>query len=246
MIDGVGIFVVVHRPQPFSPFLPLSAVPGAPPQMVNAYPESSTSLRIVWEPPPENKQNGVIAYYKIFYVPKTRSDSEATVIEIKNANAREFVIDELMKWAGYRVWMLAGTSVGDGPKSSPIEIQTDEDGTYPTKLIIHIIIWSLDFSCLSTSLLLLLLLQDSNSVRLDILSSLSFLLLLLFRNKIRKTRKRNIIGWRCMSSMLNIIVFTSTHKNKIWSRNRTFPEKKVNFGRKQMNALPRGAWSVQI
>ena len=107
-----------------------SPVPGAPPQMVNAYPESSTSLRIVWEPPPENKQNGVIAYYKIFYVPKTRSDSEATVIEIKNANAREFVIDELMKWAGYRVWMLAGTSVGDGPKSAPIEIQTDEDGTY--------------------------------------------------------------------------------------------------------------------
>ena len=136
MIDGVGIFVVVHRPQPFSPFLPLSAVPGAPPQMVNAYPESSTSLRIVWEPPPENKQNGAIAYYKIFYVPKTRSDSEATVIEIKNANAREFVIDELMKWAGYRVWMLAGTSVGDGPKSAPIEIQTDEDGTYLTHISI--------------------------------------------------------------------------------------------------------------
>ena len=114
---------------------PFSPVPGAPPQMVNAYPESSTSLRIVWEPPPENKQNGVIAYYKIFYVPKTRSDSEATVIEIKNANAREFVIDELMKWAGYRVWMLAGTSVGDGPKSAPIEIQTDEDGTYPPSTI---------------------------------------------------------------------------------------------------------------
>ena len=130
--DGVGGILVVqtanlkgsHPPLPFPP------VPGAPPQMVNAYPESSTSLRIVWEPPPENKQNGVIAYYKIFYVPKTRSDSEATVIEIKNANAREFVIDELMKWAGYRVWMLAGTSVGDGPKSAPIEIQTDEDGTY--------------------------------------------------------------------------------------------------------------------
>lgn len=99
--------------------------------MIHAYPESSTSLRVVWQPPPENKQNGVIAYYKIFYVPKTRSDSEATVIEIKNANAREFVIDELMKWASYRVWMLAGTSVGDGPKSAPVEIQTDEDGMYP-------------------------------------------------------------------------------------------------------------------
>ena len=73
----------------------------------------------------------MIAYYKIFYVPKTRSDSEATVIEIKNPNAREFVIDELLKWSGYRLWMLAGTSVGDGPKSSPIDIQTDEDVYIP-------------------------------------------------------------------------------------------------------------------
>ena len=98
--------------------------------MIQAYPESSNSLHVVWEPPPENKQNGVISYYKIFYVPKTRSDSEATVIEIKNANAREFVIDKLMKWASYCVWMLAGTSVGDGPKSSPVDIQTDEDGMF--------------------------------------------------------------------------------------------------------------------
>ena len=98
--------------------------------MVNAYPESSSSLRIVWEPPPENKQNGIISYYKIFIVPKTRSDSEATVIEIKNPRAREFVIDELLKWTQYRIWMLAGTSVGDGPKSAPIDIKTDEDGRY--------------------------------------------------------------------------------------------------------------------
>ena len=107
-----------------------SSVPGAPPQTINAYPESSTSLRVVWEPPPENKRNGIIAYYKIFYVPKTRSDSEAIVISNINPTAREFVIDELMKWANYRIWMLAGTSVGDGPKSSPIDVKTDEDGMY--------------------------------------------------------------------------------------------------------------------
>ena len=120
--------LVVPRPLP-RPTL-CCVVPGAPPQMISAYPESSTSLRLVWKPPPENKQNGIISYYKIFYVAKTRSDSEATVIEIKNPSAREFVIDELMKWADYRIWMLAGTSVGDGPKSSPLDVKTDEDGTY--------------------------------------------------------------------------------------------------------------------
>ena len=73
--------------------------------MVNAYPESSSSLRIVWEPPPENKQNGIISYYKIFIVPKTRSDSEATVIEIKNPRAREFVNDAAQDYLSYWLFM---------------------------------------------------------------------------------------------------------------------------------------------
>ena len=106
-------------------------VPGAPPAEVNTYPESSSSLRVVWQPPPENKQNGVISYYKIFYVARAMSDSKHTVIKIDNPGAREFVIDELDKWTNYRIWMLAGTSVGDGPKSLPIDVKTDEDGRYP-------------------------------------------------------------------------------------------------------------------
>jgi hypothetical protein len=97
---------------------------------VSAFAESSTALRVSWSPPPENKQNGLIAYYKIFYVPKSRSDSEATVVVIKSPAARDFLLDDLMKWTDYRLWMLAGTSVGDGPKSTPIEAKTDEDGMY--------------------------------------------------------------------------------------------------------------------
>jgi receptor-type tyrosine-protein phosphatase F len=104
-------------------------VPGAPPTSVKAYADSSTSIRVTWEPPPANKQNGVIAYYKIFYVPRSRSDTEATIVAINNPEAREFVIDELEKWTEYRLWILAGTSVGDGPNSFPVDIKTDEDGT---------------------------------------------------------------------------------------------------------------------
>lgn len=84
---------------------------------------------MVWEPPPANKRNGVISYYKIYYVPKTRSDTEATVVKINNPGAREFIIDELEKWTEYRFWMVAGTSVGDGPNSFPVDVKTDEDGT---------------------------------------------------------------------------------------------------------------------
>ena len=51
--------------------------------MVKAFPETSTSIRVSWQPPPENKRNGKIVYYKIFYVKSTRSDPEATMIEIE-------------------------------------------------------------------------------------------------------------------------------------------------------------------
>ena len=109
--------------------LPALTVPGAPPDLVKAYAESSTSIRVVWQPPPENQQNGKITYYKIHYVVSTRLDSEATVLEIKNPDTREFVIDELRKWTEYRIWMLAGTQIGDGPISYPVVVKTDEDGT---------------------------------------------------------------------------------------------------------------------
>jgi hypothetical protein len=90
--------------------------------------ESSTSLRVSWQPPPEAKRNGRIAYYKIFVAPAARPDAEATVVEIKNADLREYVLDELRRFAEYRVWMLAGTAVGDGPASQPVTATTDEDG----------------------------------------------------------------------------------------------------------------------
>ena len=113
--------------QPISPKTE-STVPGAPPDLVKAFAESSTSIRVAWQPPPEDKRHGAIAYYKLFVVVGNRPDTEAQVIEIARPDSREYVVDELRKWTEYRVWMLAGTAVGDGPMSHPIVVKTDEDG----------------------------------------------------------------------------------------------------------------------
>jgi receptor-type tyrosine-protein phosphatase F len=94
---------------------------------VKAYAESSSSIRVAWHPPPESKRNGKITYYKIFYVASERPDSDATMVEVR-PDKREFVIDELRKFTEYRIWMLAGTQIGDGPKSYPVVVKTDEDG----------------------------------------------------------------------------------------------------------------------
>ena len=69
---------------------------------------------------------------KIFVVPDSRPDSEAAEIDITKDpdSTREYVIDELRKYSEYRIWMLAGTQIGDGPPSPAVVVKTDEDGAY--------------------------------------------------------------------------------------------------------------------
>ena len=88
-----------------------------------------------WLPPPENKQHGDIVHYKLYYVNQSRQDSDASVINIDDPNEREYVIDKLEKWTEYRVWMRAGTIVGDGVASDPTSVRTDEDGENLLNLI---------------------------------------------------------------------------------------------------------------
>lgn len=87
---------------------------------------SPTAIRVSWQPPPAERANGRIAYYKLLCVESGRGDSEATVVKL---NQTSFVLDELRRWTEYRIWVLAGTSVGDGPASYPVTVRTHEDGT---------------------------------------------------------------------------------------------------------------------
>lgn len=101
-------------------------VPGAPPMNVTAVAVSPTAVRVSWQPPPAERANGRIAYYKLLCVESGRGDSEAMVVKL---NQTSFVLDELRRWTEYRIWVLAGTSVGDGPASYPVTVRTHEDGT---------------------------------------------------------------------------------------------------------------------
>ncbi|KAK9502630.1 hypothetical protein O3M35_011363 [Rhynocoris fuscipes] len=101
-------------------------VPGAPPQNVTGEAVGPTSIRVSWQPPPAESSNGRIIYYKLHCVESGRSDSEASVTKL---NTTSITLDELKRWTEYRIWVLAGTSVGDGPPSYPIVVRTLEDGT---------------------------------------------------------------------------------------------------------------------
>ncbi|XP_053675759.1 tyrosine-protein phosphatase Lar [Anopheles nili] len=99
-------------------------VPGAPPRNVTVEATSPTTINVSWLPPPVERSNGAIVYYKVFFVEVGRTDSEATVTTL---NSTSLVLDELKRWTEYKIWVLAGTSVGDGPRSYPYTVRTHED-----------------------------------------------------------------------------------------------------------------------
>lgn len=102
-----------------------TSVPGAPPRNVSAEATGPTTIAMSWQPPPIERSNGQIVYYKVFLVENGHSDSEASVTTL---NATSIVMDELKRWTEYKIWVLAGTSVGDGPRTYPIIVRTHEDG----------------------------------------------------------------------------------------------------------------------
>lgn len=99
-------------------------VPGAPPRNITAEATSPTTIAISWSPPVE-RSNGRIIYYKVFFVESGRLENEASVSTLNNTS---IILDELKRWTEYKIWVLAGTSVGDGPRSHPILVKTHEDG----------------------------------------------------------------------------------------------------------------------
>lgn len=45
-----------------------------------------------------------------------------------DADVNSYILTDLATWTQYKIWLLAFTSVGDGPKSTPILVNTEEDG----------------------------------------------------------------------------------------------------------------------
>jgi hypothetical protein len=107
-------------------------VPADSPQAVSGRPLDSRSIEVTWKPPPPDKQNGVITGYRLFYVENEdgAGEPDATVVTV-GADGRSRVLGALATWTEYKIWVLAFTNVGDGPRSAPIIVQTDEDGRYP-------------------------------------------------------------------------------------------------------------------
>ncbi|XP_013413706.1 Down syndrome cell adhesion molecule homolog, partial [Lingula anatina] len=111
---------------PDSVVMTLEDVPSRPPQSVQATPLSSVSIRVLWAPPPFYTLNGVLLGFKVLYKPVTpdEDESDAQVITTKNINAD---IHGLEKFTNYSLQVLAYTRMGEGVRSAPIYVRTEQD-----------------------------------------------------------------------------------------------------------------------
>lgn len=98
-------------------------VPTAAPQNVTGEAQSSTEVMLSWEPPPIQDQNGVIRVY-VIRVTDLTTGIQRVEYQYLGTN---YTVSSLHPHYRYQ-FAVAADTVGVGPYSSPIEIQTLQDG----------------------------------------------------------------------------------------------------------------------
>ena len=98
-------------------------VPSSPAQNVLAYNTTSTSIYLSWDPPPHDQRNGIILHYTVRVIPQYGG-----IVVYLNSTVTSIIVASLTPYTIYTYSVAAVTSVGRGPFSSAIMIQTNEAG----------------------------------------------------------------------------------------------------------------------
>ena len=89
---------------------------------------TSKIIAASWQLPSADSRNGIIIGFKLFYR-KRGSSGKATTLTINNGTALSKDVTGLDIYTEYEFEVLAFTSVGGGPKSSPlVVVRTMKDG----------------------------------------------------------------------------------------------------------------------
>ncbi|XP_039277671.1 Down syndrome cell adhesion molecule-like protein Dscam2 [Nilaparvata lugens] len=132
----VTAFNQVGPGPPSTPFIAttVEGVPEEPPKDVRCTMLSSQALRVRWEPPTNDYQNGIIQGYKVLFK-RVSTKAHASDVEMKKTTNLETNIHGLHKYSNYSIRVLAFTSSGEGVQSQPVYCMTEEDVPGPPGLI---------------------------------------------------------------------------------------------------------------
>ena len=101
--------------------------PTAAPLDVRGHNTSSTSILVEWDDVPAFDQNGIITNYTITYRSLTEGHNGSAIAGPSDLQKE---LTDLKEYVDYDITVLASTSKGDGPESSPILVSTDQDSKY--------------------------------------------------------------------------------------------------------------------
>ncbi|CAM4711598.1 unnamed protein product [Leuciscus chuanchicus] len=124
----------------------LQDAPDESPTILTVTPHTTTSVLICWQPPPEEKINGILLGFRIRYrellYDRLRSFSVHTISgastswaeltspyslrNLSEPSLTQYELDNLMKHKRYEIRMSVYNAVGEGPTSSPQEVFVGE------------------------------------------------------------------------------------------------------------------------
>ena len=106
----------------------LIAAPSQAPRNFSAIAVTSTIITASWQLPSADSRNGIIIGFKLLYK-KRGSAGVATTLTINDRTTLSKEVTGLDVYTEYEFEVLASTSVGDGPRSSPmVVVITLKDG----------------------------------------------------------------------------------------------------------------------
>ena len=88
---------------------------------------SPTEIMVTWDIVPEIDQNGVITMYEVLYVPLETFDGAVGPLSV-NVTEQMTTLTDLQEYVNYTISVRAYTSVGAGPYSAGVIVETLEDG----------------------------------------------------------------------------------------------------------------------
>ena len=103
------------------------AVPSQAPNSFSVTGVSSTIIKASWQLPPADSRHGIIRGFKLFYK-KRCSTGSTTTLPINIGSILSTDVTGLENNTEYEFQVLAFTSAGDGPMSSPVLVKTLRHG----------------------------------------------------------------------------------------------------------------------
>ncbi|XP_021698631.1 Down syndrome cell adhesion molecule-like protein Dscam2 isoform X2 [Aedes aegypti] len=102
-------------------------VPSKPPEDIRCSSTSSTSIKVSWQPPPQQHMNGLLQGYTVYYESVSEESISNGDMETRKTSSLIASLTSLRKFSNYSVQVLAYTRMGDGVISPPVFCQTEED-----------------------------------------------------------------------------------------------------------------------